>query len=656
MVRCILPQAMLTKKPVSPWWIDEGLALRNGVFQGGGAKGLAYVGALKAFRCRGMWFGAVAGSSAGAITATMIAAGFKPTEMEDLTRSALDSIRRPKLRRAPLAWAGLWAGHLSGVLGLSFPIFPTERLREWLEDRLRKRYQLFTGREWTDDRPELLPHYDVTFSALQRATGIDLFIVALDTTDGVPIVLSPYSAPDCQVSWAAVASSSLPLLMSPQRLLLTRTSTWETVNVVDGGAWANYPRFVFSDASFAAYHKIPKAARKRETVGFILKSSAPEPMRIGRFGHLPPNVLGLIDEPAQGGMFEADLRRAVRGGNASSSFSERHQASRRRKLVDKGVTAASLLIAMALLVAAIGEGWWVAAAGVGALLPAVFMQRSRLLRALIGLARYGLVQPALRVAGIALMTTLLIAGLLTVPRWTQGFLNYFQVLGATALGYGLLAILSTMTGALIALLVWSFFNAFLVEDAPPIANAVLGAATRVPAWVGADPSEFVIRVPVDPAIDTTSFTVPDEIAHRAIKSAYDSTLRQLRERAQGHSPVVQDAAKVQRWPTDTELAQWATQTNEPGESKWKDVLIPARTLVAMLGWLLFPFAGLAYAMHRTTGRLVATLVGASLVIVWMILRAVLRDYAPQGGAFTGGSPFKVVPPPAESHAEDAPPS
>lgn len=49
-----------------------------GVFEGGGAKGVLYVGALEAMAERNLWFSAVAGSSAGAITAALIASGMGP--------------------------------------------------------------------------------------------------------------------------------------------------------------------------------------------------------------------------------------------------------------------------------------------------------------------------------------------------------------------------------------------------------------------------------------------------------------------------------------------------------------------------------------------------------------------------------------------------
>jgi len=52
-----------------------------GIFEGGGAKGLAHVGALKACEERKIVFRGVAGTSAGAIIAGLIAVGYTAEEL-----------------------------------------------------------------------------------------------------------------------------------------------------------------------------------------------------------------------------------------------------------------------------------------------------------------------------------------------------------------------------------------------------------------------------------------------------------------------------------------------------------------------------------------------------------------------------------------------
>src|SRR5262245_45630481 len=49
----------------------------DGVFEGGGAKGAAFVGALDAMEKHTLWFQRVAGTSAGSIVAALVAAGYR---------------------------------------------------------------------------------------------------------------------------------------------------------------------------------------------------------------------------------------------------------------------------------------------------------------------------------------------------------------------------------------------------------------------------------------------------------------------------------------------------------------------------------------------------------------------------------------------------
>src|SRR6266478_4126978 len=54
------------------------------VFEGGGAKGMVFVGACEEFFMRGHSFDRLLGTSAGAITVILLAAGYTPNEMLDV--------------------------------------------------------------------------------------------------------------------------------------------------------------------------------------------------------------------------------------------------------------------------------------------------------------------------------------------------------------------------------------------------------------------------------------------------------------------------------------------------------------------------------------------------------------------------------------------
>ena len=60
------------------------------VFEGGGAKGMVFVGACDEFFKRGHSFGRLLGTSAGAITATLFTVGYQPEEMRDAVTETKD--------------------------------------------------------------------------------------------------------------------------------------------------------------------------------------------------------------------------------------------------------------------------------------------------------------------------------------------------------------------------------------------------------------------------------------------------------------------------------------------------------------------------------------------------------------------------------------
>src|SRR5262245_15587342 len=86
------PRGFMGAKPrgagdVTTWtsWMGEGAAGLpevNGVFKGGGPKGAAYAGVLQELEGK-VAFRAVAGASAGAITAALLAAGYSAQTIEE---------------------------------------------------------------------------------------------------------------------------------------------------------------------------------------------------------------------------------------------------------------------------------------------------------------------------------------------------------------------------------------------------------------------------------------------------------------------------------------------------------------------------------------------------------------------------------------------
>ncbi len=225
-----------------------------GVFEGGGAKGVAYVGALRAMAEKRCWFAGVAGASAGAITAALVAAGLSPEELETMTDQALKQLQ-----------TGKWAGLRRLQKGTGY--FSSGGLRDWLNELLKEQVKLKTGAK---------PERPVTFQQLFDATGVELNIVAADLSLKSQMVFSHNETPECEVADAVVASSSIPFAFS-SRILQVREDN-DTAKplyhhtIVDGGVWSNFPMYIFEDDAFREFYKrVPEKIESRDILGFLLK-------------------------------------------------------------------------------------------------------------------------------------------------------------------------------------------------------------------------------------------------------------------------------------------------------------------------------------------------------------------------------------------------
>ena len=271
------------------WWEEETIpADVAGVFEGGGAKGLAYVGATRALQDRGHWFCAVAGASAGAITAALIAAGATPDQLESWTQEGLGTLAgqlaRPskadgRLARARFAWRAL--SHLGSPT--SAAIATSDELGTWLRRCLAT----------------LVGDGNVTFGGLFDATGIELTVVAVDLIARKHRIFCHSWTKDIPVADAVVASSSIPFALPAKRLSMKADVRYGNP-VVDGGVWTNFPTFVFRDHKFRTHHKLPDIG-DRPVIGFLLDEQTGE--------YIPE-----IDQPFAFGHVPADLRKEVEGG------------------------------------------------------------------------------------------------------------------------------------------------------------------------------------------------------------------------------------------------------------------------------------------------------------------------------------------------------
>ena len=192
----------------------------DGVFSGGGVKGIALVGALQAVEKKGLSFKRTAGTSAGALIAALIIAGYKGHELENiLLDTDLTSLLEknsgftfPLLRWLMLYWnLGLYSG---------------KDLELWVGGLLKKK-----GISTFGDLPE----------------G-SLKIIVSDITKGRLVVLPDdlahygFVPEQFSVAKAVRMSASLPFFFKPQPLY---SINGKKHYMVDGGILSNFPLWVF---------------------------------------------------------------------------------------------------------------------------------------------------------------------------------------------------------------------------------------------------------------------------------------------------------------------------------------------------------------------------------------------------------------------------
>lgn len=490
--------------------------LVNGVFQGGGAKMIGYVGALRAIEERGLWFGSVSGASAGAIAASLIAAGMNAADLEDAIPAGLDAARSPIAARLGKA-----------VIGHATSVFEGRGLRTWLDAAYHERI----GR--TDDAP-------VTFAELYDWTKIELYVLSLDLATGLPVVFSRRTTPHVEVAGAVVASSSIPGAFPAGRAVFGCADSGFAVHqLVDGGAYANYPSFVFDDRSFRVWMR-DETRREfgwdddedtrcwteeeaRPVVGFVL--SDPEPLE-----HL--NSIGFV--PMEG----EDVNRRFDQGPTYTS------PKKATYLFGAVLSSdwARLTISVALLV-------WVATSI--AVLP-------------IGFRRF----------------STWLAG------WMPDVLYPFAVIGMLAV------VTLAVVVAIGAIAVLVLAGRLIADTLLPAIKGVLGVPLEVPPWLGMGDDAVLIRVPHD-TLKTVKFKVDDATIARAVKGAEASVRAQLAD------PVIGGRLEALLGGTsqeavDTPRGDRSVDSERPEERSSPTsavALVAATGVIGLLAWWATNLAG-----------------------------------------------------------------
>jgi predicted acylesterase/phospholipase RssA len=515
------------------WWLDpervEGFV--HGVFEGGGAKGLLYVGALEGVVRRKLWFSAVAGSSAGAITAAMIAAGMRPGEMRAQMKDGLAVMALPR------TWNGLRrVRHGTGLLD-------QDAVRGWLHEVLRSRSER-GGLELRGVSP--------TFAELHGMTGIDLYVVAVDLSASRVMVLNHRLTPDCNVADAVMASATIPGAFEPLTFM-TLDQRGQAVPhsgryVADGGIASNFPTFVFNDDGFREYARLDGSPDPTPVVGFLLDEAGLSTDDV-RDRYRQGAFIGTVHEIARETGTEPAWLRAPRFRPRAAETPRRTSEDDLRDDVDVperrkaggilrnvshvlgkaiGTVEAMVLTPISWLALVFDGSWpwnW----------PDVDRKRHpHLRRWLTAFRRYLATAPLPVLGGVAAYTVMFWIGFVAVASWLVPDFGAVEVDLDSVIGVAL-GLLLSIVALVLAAWVWILgLGAFAILRIAQPTLALLGydlfrtflQTPAAPLWAGYGPNETLVRLTVPPGL-TTLGVRPDVNVEGELKKAEDATYGHL---------------------------------------------------------------------------------------------------------------------------------
>lgn len=311
------------------------------VFEGGGAKGIVFAGAIDAFLSAGHTYDRLLGTSAGAITAALLAAGYTSEEMLEALKET-DTDGTPIFtsfmgKPDPFSKDEIQESSIRDILRSinlkTIPDFAEERFDNALANALMSRdlfVNLFAFIErggwfsadnfltWMRDKlnsgankGHMRIYGDMTLKQFYDATEVDLTVVAADTSATQLLVLNHRTAPDLPLVYAVRMSMSIPLLWDE----VVWKDEWGTYRgrdmvghcIVDGGLLSSFPLELF----------VSKSPQVTAVMG---------PKTVN-------SVLGmLIDETAE--VADAPPATSAGGGGAMSALGKLRTVNRIRSLVD----------------------------------------------------------------------------------------------------------------------------------------------------------------------------------------------------------------------------------------------------------------------------------------------------------------------------------
>ncbi len=232
---------------------ENSMTHANAVFEGGGVRGIAHVGALMVAESLGYQWDCVAGTSAGAIVAAFVAAGYDAEEMREIMqevdyRKFADHLPFDVIHFSEVIRMIVKCGFYTGSYIDTF-------VREKLQKKgIQKFGQLLAKGQ--QDNPDPFMRYRLTVIA-SDITGGRILRLPQDA------VLFGQNPDDLDVAHAVHMSACIPFFFVPMHF---KQGDGTDCRIVDGGLLSNLPLFLFER---------PGVQPDKPTLGFRLVDPHP---------------------------------------------------------------------------------------------------------------------------------------------------------------------------------------------------------------------------------------------------------------------------------------------------------------------------------------------------------------------------------------------
>jgi len=228
--------AILAKLPQA----DDGSYYADAVFEGGGVKGTAFLGALRCFSELGVQWKKVAGTSAGALTAALVVADLGIDTLEKIIGGLDYEEVFLSQKTSPFIWNGNPKNDLEQPVGMLANLLITQQLgqystqpfKEWLDGVLGDRLRTFQDIAWKEGRALKVVVSDISLG--------EMLVLPDDLNrrvQGHRIQEELDRSLEFEVAEAVRLSISIPFFFTPSQL---GRST-----IVDGGILSNFPLWIF---------------------------------------------------------------------------------------------------------------------------------------------------------------------------------------------------------------------------------------------------------------------------------------------------------------------------------------------------------------------------------------------------------------------------